>query len=101
MSRPTTDIPLQTLGATHTTITTAKNTFLDLLSSDPELRYYETLQEEASTTFGGGDWADPAALGKLAYAASAIRETLRMNPAVTGTCVREVVRKGGLELPDG
>ena len=81
---------------------TATNTFLDLLSSDPVLKYYGTLQEEASTTFGEeGDWVDPAALGKLAYADSAIRETLRMNPAVTRTSVRESVRKGGLELPDG
>ena len=102
MSRQTTDIPLQTLGATHTTIMTATNTFLNLLSSDPELKYYETLQEEASTTFGEeGDWVDPPALGKLAYADSAIRGTLRMNTAVTRTSVREVVRKGGLELPEG
>ena len=81
---------------------TATNTFLDLLSSDPELKYYETLQEEASTTFReNGDWADPAALGKLLYADSAIRETLRENPVLTRVVVREVVQKGGIDLPDG
>ena len=93
---------LQTLGAIHTTITTATNTFLDLLSSDPELKYYKTIQEEASTVFREeGDWADPATLGKLPYADSAIRETLRGNPVLTRVIVREVIRKGGIDLPDG
>ena len=56
---------------------TATNTFLNLVSSDPELRYYETLQGEASTVFKeDGDWADPDALDKLPYVDSAIRETL-------------------------
>ena len=97
-----TDILLQALGAIHTTIITPTNTFLDLLSSDPELKYYEALQEEASTTFGEeGDWADPAALGKLPCADSTIRETLRKNPVLTRVSVREVVRKGGIDLPDG
>ena len=81
---------------------TATNTFFDLLSSDPDLKYYETLQEEASTTFREkGDWADPAALGKLSYADSAIRETLRENPVLTRVVVREVIQKGGIDLPDG
>ncbi len=81
---------------------TATNTFLDLLSSDPELKYYETLQEEASTIFReNGDWADPASLGKLPYADSAIRETLRENPVLTRVVIREVVQKGGVDLPDG
>ncbi len=81
---------------------TATNTFLDLLSSDPEFKYYQTLQEEASTAFREEeDWADPATLGKLSYADSAIRETLRENPVLTRVVVREVVRKGGVDLPDG
>ena len=81
---------------------TAKNTFLDLLSSDPELKYYETLQEEALTTFREkGDWADPAALGKLLYGDSAIKETLRVNPVPTRVVVREVIQKGGFDLPNG
>ena len=80
---------------------TAKNTFLDLLSSDPELKYYETLQEEALTTFREkGDWAGPAALGKLLYAVSAIKETVRENPVLTRVVVREVIQKGGFDLPD-
>ena len=81
---------------------TATNTFLDLLSSDPELKYYETLQEEVSTIFREeGDWADPAALGKLPYADSTIRESLRKNPVLTRVVIREVVQKGGVDLPDG
>ena len=69
---------------------TATNTFLDLLSSDPELKYYETLQEEALTVFKEeGYWADLAASGKLPYADSAIRETLRESPVLTRLCKKE------------
>ena len=91
-------IVLQMLGA----IPTAANTFLDLLSSPPELGYYKSLQEEAAAIFRTEqDWADSTLLGKFSYADSAIRESLRKNPVLTRVVLREVVRKEGLDMPDG
>ena len=90
------------LGAIHTTIMTATNTFLDLLSSPPELGYYKSLQEEAASIFRTEkDWGDSATLGKLSCADSTIRESLSMNPVLTRVVLREVVRKEGLDTPDG
>ena len=81
---------------------TATNVFLDLLSSDPDSGYHESLREEASAAFQQEtDWADPAALAKLQYTDSAIRESLRLSPVLTRVVLREVVKKGGIELPDG
>ena len=90
------------MGAIHTTVITATNTFLDLLSSDPDSKYYKTLQEEASATFKEeADWVDPAALGKLPYADSTIKETLRENPVLTRGIIRQVLQRRGIDLPDG
>lgn len=81
---------------------TATNTFYDLLSSDPDRRYYKSLQEEAAAVFQTEqDWVEPSSLAKLSYADSTLRETLRKSPVLTRMVLREVVRKEGLHLPDG
>lgn len=80
----------------------ATNTFLDLLSSDPDLGYYDGLRDEAAAAFGSEkDWGALAALAKLPLADSAIRESLRRNPPAARGAMREVVHKDGLTLPDG
>ena len=90
------------LGAIHTTIMTATSTFLDLLSSPSEFEYLNILRSEAAAVFKSEqDWVDPNSLGKLVHADSALRESLRKNPVLTRVVLREVVRKGGLDMPDG
>ena len=49
------NLPSQTLGAVHTTIMTATNTLLDLVSSDPDARFWEQLREEAAGVFQMAD----------------------------------------------
>lgn len=81
---------------------TATNTFYDLLSSNPDYGYYKRLQEEAAAVFQKEqDWAEPSLLIKLQYADSTLRETLRKSPVLTKGMLREVVRREGLDLPDG
>ena len=101
-TRESTNNWFQTLGAVHTTIVGATNTFLDLLSSDPELGYYGSLRDEAAAAFSSEEeWGALGALAKLPLADSAIRERLRRNPPVARGTMREVVHKDGLTLPDG
>lgn len=100
--RTKTNIRSQTLGAIHTTITTATNTFLDLASSDPDAGFWEQLREEAQLVFKtADDWNSPASLLKLPLADSAVRESLRKNPVVTRVILREVMAKDGIQLPSG
>jgi cytochrome P450 len=68
------------------------NFFLDLLSSDLQRRYYETLREEAETAL------TPQTMPQLE---SAIRESLRLSPLSDRMLSRRVVQKGGIRLPDG
>lgn len=90
------------LGAIHTTIMTATNTFLDILSSPPEFEYFDKLREEAAAVFKTEqDWLDSSSLGKLTCTDSSIRESLRKNPVLTRVVLREVVPKEGLDTPDG
>jgi len=78
------------------------NVFLDLLSSDPKLGYYERLRAEAAATFKTEkDWEESATVGRLSFTDSAIRESLRKNPILTKGLMREVMPEGGLTLPDG
>ncbi|KAK4694552.1 hypothetical protein P7C71_g3051, partial [Lecanoromycetidae sp. Uapishka_2] len=91
-----------TLATTHTTIMTITNTFLDLLSANPEAEYCETLREEAEAVFQKDeDWLSSASLSRLVCIDSTIREALRKHPVLTRTNMREVVRTGGLDLPHG
>lgn len=81
---------------------TATNTLLDLVSSNPDARFWEQLREEATGVFKtADDWINPAALPKLPLADSTIRESLRKNPMLTRVILREVMPKDGVELPSG
>lgn len=92
----------QTLGAIHTTIMTATNTMLDLISSDPDSMFWEQLREEAGGVFKtADDWTNPSSLSKLPLADSTIRESLRKNPMLTRSMLREVVARDGVILPSG
>ena len=78
------------------------NVFLDLLSSEPELRYYEHLRNEAAEAFKSeADWADLGSLAKLTLTDSTIRESLRRSPVSARAAMREVVHKDGVTLPSG
>lgn len=93
---------IQTVAAIQTTMATLTNFFLDLMSSPPELGYYESIQEEAAAVFKTEeDWASSASLMKLRLGDSAIRESLRKNVQLTRGLMREVMPKDGIELPDG
>ena len=75
---------------------------LDLISSNPDSRFWEELREEAAGVFiTADDWTDPVSLLKLPLADSTIRESLRKNPMLTRTMLREVVAKDGIILPSG
>ena len=81
---------------------TCTSVLLDLVSSNPDDRFWEQLREEAAGIFESqGDWNDPASLPKLSLADSTIRESSRINPILTKILLREVVPKDGLTLPSG
>ena len=81
---------------------TATNTLLDLVSSDPDARFWEQLREEAAGVFNmADDWTNPASLPRLPLADSTIRESLRENPMLTRVILREVMPKDGVMLPSG
>lgn len=88
------------LGAIHTTSTAALNLFVDLLSSPPELRYFESLREEVVEAIRADeDWLHPELTMKLSRTDSAIRESLRHNPILGRPSTREVVPKDGITIP--
>lgn len=92
----------QALAATHTTVGTATFTFLDLLSSPPELGYYEAIAEEAASVFHTEeDFWNVQSLHKLSRIDSAIRESMRLNPLTGRGIMKEVVHPNGVTLPDG
>ena len=75
---------------------------LDLVSSDQSSKFWEQLGEEATGAFkNGGDWTNPASLLKLPLADSTIRESLRKNPIIARSIVREVIADDGVTLPSG
>ncbi|KAF7587660.1 hypothetical protein BBP40_006890 [Aspergillus hancockii] len=74
--------------------------FLDLLSSDPASRYYQTLREEAITAFTSQAKSEPTSQS-MPRMESAIRESLRLNPLSDRMLSRRVVQKPGITLPDG
>ena len=90
------------LGGIQTSIFTATNVFLDLLSSPADSDYYMRLREEIESGLTTGDgWESQAFASKLHCTDSAIRESLRMSPILTRTGMREVVKKGGVQFPNG
>ena len=81
---------------------TATNVFLDILSSPPDSCYYQSLREEAATTFPTPeDWEKLGSLSKLTFTDSAIKETLRLNPLAARGGMRQVMHRDGITLPGG
>ena len=81
---------------------TATNMLLDLVSSNPNSKFWEQLREEAAGVFKtADDWNNPTSLQELPLAESAIRETLRQSPPLTRILLREVLPKDGVTLPSG
>ena len=81
---------------------TATSVFLDLLSSDQWDNTLQVIRQEAATVFKTeDDWADLTSLNKLPFIDSAIAETMRKNPILLRSLMREVMPKQGIELPDG
>ena len=75
---------------------------LDLVSSNPDARFWEQLREEAAGVFTkADDWTNPASLPKLPLTDSTIREGLRLNPMLIRIILREVMPKDGIMLPSG
>ncbi|KAK4692869.1 hypothetical protein P7C71_g4417, partial [Lecanoromycetidae sp. Uapishka_2] len=78
------------------------NVMLDILSTAPALKIYETIRAEALQVFASeASWTDPAALQNLKLPASAVRESLRKNPIIVRGLLREVMPQDGVLLPDG
>ncbi|KAL6713726.1 hypothetical protein ACLMJK_008218 [Lecanora helva] len=88
------------LGGIHTTIITATNAFVDLLSS-PQMNFDRLREETASIFRSEEDWKDHDLLRELIYTDSTIRETLRLSPPLSRLLLREVAAEKGLQLPDG
>ena len=81
---------------------TTTNTLLDLLASPAHCDFYETLHTEVASALNPSiQWADPTLLNRLPRLTSAIRESLRRNPILNSTPMRQVVCKSGLDLPTG
>ena len=81
-------------------IAMTENFFLDLLSSDPDRRYYSTLRQEAEFAFRNRDKSQLISQS-MPHMESTIRESLRLSPLSDRMLSRRVVQKGGITLPDG
>ncbi|KAI1382458.1 cytochrome P450 [Hypoxylon crocopeplum] len=78
------------------------NVLLDILYSPAELQVYEALREEAEAALESqDDWNNAAIFNALQTSDSVIRESLRCHPMLIKGLTKEVVRKGGLDLPEG
>ena len=85
-----------------TTAAAATNIFLDILSASPQLNLYETLREEATSTFQSeADWSSPASMRRMTNTDSTIRESLRKSPLQARGLLKQVMPKAGVMLPDG
>lgn len=74
----------------------------DILHSDNGLHLYEALREEAESLLKGqDDWNDIATFNSMQVLDSVIRESLRYHPMLIKGLTKEVVRNGGLDLPNG
>lgn len=90
------------MSAIHSTVLTATNVFLDLLTSPSHLSFYAILRAEASTVFPTPSfWLDSTSTAKLNHTDSTIRESLRQNPTIARVATRQVVPKNGIILPSG
>ena len=91
----------QALLPTDNLWTTCTNVLLDLLSSESEHAYLHTIREEARTVFASSKESGKPVSHGLHHIDSAIRESLRMNSLSPRSLHRQVVRRGGVVLPDG
>jgi cytochrome P450 len=83
---------------------TTTNVIYDMLSSPPDMKVQKHLYNEianALDTSTGKGWADQTLLPRLVFLNSAIRESLRCNPASIVNLQRKVVPKEGVTLPSG
>ncbi|KAK3373123.1 putative cytochrome P450 [Lasiosphaeria ovina] len=103
MWKPTTlalRVLLLSFASLHTTSFAITNVLLDLVSSKPE--YIAELRAEVERVLAehGGRW-DKRALAKMEKLDSVLRESARVNSAVTIGLSRRVVAAGGLTTPSG
>ena len=89
-------LPIETAGIYPTSATIA-NCLLDLLSSDPSLRYLDTIRQQSSTILAqhGGRWTK-AGIAAATRADSAIRESMRLSPIMTRNTIKKVMPKEGV-----
>lgn len=81
---------------------TSTSAFIDILSSPPELGYFDAIYDEAVSVFQTEeDWGKLASLHKLNRTDSAVRESMRLNPLFGRGTMQEVMHKNGVTLPDG
>lgn len=84
--------------AIHTTVLTGHTLMLDLLTSDPKLRYLDVIREETAGVFqesGEVHWTKKS-LSRLHRTDSAIKESMRISTFATGLTRRKVVAKEGI-----
>ncbi|KAL4875202.1 cytochrome P450 [Aspergillus karnatakaensis] len=91
------------LGSAFTsTVLTAHHTLLDVLGSSSKDEIYQTLREEAVSTFDNVEkWSSPSAVLALHRTDSTLRESLRRAPPTSMALLREVIPRDGLTLPNG
>ncbi|KAE8350016.1 cytochrome P450 [Aspergillus coremiiformis] len=80
---------------------TCTNTLLDLLTSEPEEAYYQAIRSEAKAVFASSKDSGHPMSHRLHHIDSALRESLRLNSLAPRALHRQVVRRGGVVLPDG
>ena len=81
---------------------TSTSAFVDILSSPPELGYFDAIYDEAVSVFQTEeDWGKVASLQKLTRIDSAIRESMRLTPLFGRGTMQQVMHKHGATLPDG
>ncbi|KAI0407415.1 cytochrome P450 [Xylaria palmicola] len=80
---------------------TIHHLILCLISSNPTLRYIETIRDECATALQeAGEWG-LAAVRRLKLLDSAIRESLRIAPFSSVAMVRTVIDPGGISIEHG
>ncbi|KAF7168859.1 hypothetical protein CNMCM5623_001801 [Aspergillus felis] len=85
-----------------TTVPSSSAAILDIASSAPEIGLHQQLRQEAANVLSSEkEWLDPTSFKKLRYTDSAIRESLRLTPAILHASNREVIHPSGITLPTG
>ncbi|KAK3984594.1 Ent-kaurene oxidase [Cladorrhinum sp. PSN332] len=89
-------LPVQ-FAAIHTTVITAHNLVLDLLTSDPSQHYLKIIHDETSRAFreANGNWTKNS-LTSLYRTDSAIKESMRLSHFATSLTHRKVIAPEGV-----